>query len=67
MTMTRRPTHDFGTWMTADGRPRPLTSRVRESHPLTLNSATFIDTYMLRNLLIGYVRKYYVRITRMEV
>lgn len=62
--MTFRPAHDFGTWMTAEGRSFPLTSRVRESYPFTLNSATFIRTYMLRNLLIGYVRKYYVTITR---
>jgi len=64
MIMTVAPAHDFGTWMTAEGRFLPLTSRVRESYPFTLNSATFIRTYMLRNLLIGYVRKYYVRITR---
>ena len=63
MIMTVAPAHDFGTWMTAEGRFLPLTSRVRESYPLTLNSAIFINTYMLRKVFIDTVRKYYVRIT----
>jgi|GEM_PF-4263599 hypothetical protein len=63
MTRTFFPAQDFGTWITADGRPPPRTSRERESYPLTRNSTMRIlrifygkvYNHILRNNYVYYM------------